>query len=327
MPARAHPAEPPQHPMNRGGPLRGGNPRGNPNLAPRCGARNRAGCPCRAPALRGRLRCRLHGGHATGPRTEEGRARIRAAHTRHGRFAAAARVRERHLRGLVRRMHLLCAAVRLRRWLDPALRAKLEAGEAIALGAPPDPGWRARPWTVQAVREAAEAERAELLPWRMAVAAAREVRRAAGGGRETAATPHEPWRAGDARAANGHRPGAGGSQPAARTHGNARARAAESRNDPMNRGAAAHHAESRAAPGKGSHISRNDPMNREPAPWHTGFKGRLCDSTCLTVRGVIGDTETLAWPSDLLGPLPRPGRTWTDEVVDFLLSPHAAQDA
>ena len=36
----------------RTGPLRSGNPRGNPNLAPRCGAKARTtGCPCRAPAM------------------------------------------------------------------------------------------------------------------------------------------------------------------------------------------------------------------------------------------------------------------------------------
>lgn len=36
------------------------------NLAPRCGAKNRQGNPCQAPAMRGRARCRLHGGKATG---------------------------------------------------------------------------------------------------------------------------------------------------------------------------------------------------------------------------------------------------------------------
>jgi hypothetical protein len=32
--------------------------------APRCGARTRAGSPCRSPAVRGRRRCRMHGGAA-----------------------------------------------------------------------------------------------------------------------------------------------------------------------------------------------------------------------------------------------------------------------
>ena len=30
--------------------------------APRCGARTRKGTPCRSPAVRGRKRCRMHGG-------------------------------------------------------------------------------------------------------------------------------------------------------------------------------------------------------------------------------------------------------------------------
>lgn len=83
----------PVEPMNseppRCGRLRHGNRSGNPHTAPRCGARNRLGLPCRAPALRGKARCRLHGGHSTGPTTLEGLARLRAANTKHGRFSAA----------------------------------------------------------------------------------------------------------------------------------------------------------------------------------------------------------------------------------------------
>ena len=50
---------------------------------PRCGAKTRAGTPCQSPAMKNR-RCRLHGGLATGPKTAEGLARIRAAQTTHG---------------------------------------------------------------------------------------------------------------------------------------------------------------------------------------------------------------------------------------------------
>ena len=35
-------------------------------------------------------RCRMHGGKSTGPRTAEGRERIRSAHTLHGRYSAEA---------------------------------------------------------------------------------------------------------------------------------------------------------------------------------------------------------------------------------------------
>ena len=72
----------------RSGPLRNGNPRGNPNLAPRCEARARTtGLACRAPAMKNG-RCRMHGGKATGPRTAEGLERMRAAKTKHGFYSA-----------------------------------------------------------------------------------------------------------------------------------------------------------------------------------------------------------------------------------------------
>jgi glucans biosynthesis protein len=35
--------------------------------APRCLARTRRGTPCQLPAIRGRKRCKLHGGRSTGP--------------------------------------------------------------------------------------------------------------------------------------------------------------------------------------------------------------------------------------------------------------------
>lgn len=42
-----------------------------------CGAKTRAGHPCRGQAMRNG-RCRMHGGASTGPRTPEGLARLRA---------------------------------------------------------------------------------------------------------------------------------------------------------------------------------------------------------------------------------------------------------
>lgn len=42
----------------------------------RCGARTRKGTPCQCQPVEGRKRCKLHGGGSTGPKTEEGRARI-----------------------------------------------------------------------------------------------------------------------------------------------------------------------------------------------------------------------------------------------------------
>ena len=49
--------------MNRGW-LKYGNPPGDPSTAPRCGAKTRSGKPCKGPAIRGKRRCRLHGGNA-----------------------------------------------------------------------------------------------------------------------------------------------------------------------------------------------------------------------------------------------------------------------
>src|SRR4051794_15073272 len=53
------------------------------HACPRCGARTRAGMPCKGQAMRNG-RCYRHGGPSTGPRTPEGLARIRAARTTHG---------------------------------------------------------------------------------------------------------------------------------------------------------------------------------------------------------------------------------------------------
>ena len=65
--------------------------------APRCGAQTRAGTPCRAPAVSGRSRCRMHGG-AKGTGAPHGN---RNAY-RHGKFAVAERARRAGLRALIR---------------------------------------------------------------------------------------------------------------------------------------------------------------------------------------------------------------------------------
>ena len=46
---------------------------------------------CQAPAIKGKTKCRFHGGRSTGAKTAEGRARIAAAHTVHGRETRAKR--------------------------------------------------------------------------------------------------------------------------------------------------------------------------------------------------------------------------------------------
>ena len=54
--------------------------------APLCQARNRAGKPCRCPAMRGRARCRIHGG-ARGSGAPKGE---RNGMWRHGSYAGEA---------------------------------------------------------------------------------------------------------------------------------------------------------------------------------------------------------------------------------------------
>jgi len=49
---------------------------------PKCGARTRNGEPCKAPAVLGMSRCRMHGGLSTGPKTAEGRERIAESNRR-----------------------------------------------------------------------------------------------------------------------------------------------------------------------------------------------------------------------------------------------------
>ena len=93
------------------GRLKNGNPSGDYLRAPRCGARTRAGCPCRQPAMKNG-RCRLHGGLSTGPRTQEGRRRARTARLVHGyRSAALIGLRSRAVHA-ARRLRALTAAAR-----------------------------------------------------------------------------------------------------------------------------------------------------------------------------------------------------------------------
>src|SRR5208282_5048931 len=123
--ATAEPAGPPA--CLAAAPSLTGKRRGNPDLglAPRCGARTRGGCPCRAPAIRGKLRCRMHGGRSTGPRTAEGMARLRAARTVHGAYSAATRARNRYGLTALRRGQVGNAAVRCGDRLPPDLAARL----------------------------------------------------------------------------------------------------------------------------------------------------------------------------------------------------------
>ena len=70
-------------------------------LSPRCGAKTRRGTPCKAPAMRGRKRCRMHGGPSPGaPRGNR-------HNWRHGRYSREAIERRREVAELIREMRSL----------------------------------------------------------------------------------------------------------------------------------------------------------------------------------------------------------------------------
>jgi hypothetical protein len=183
--------------------------RGDPNLAPRCGAKTRAGLACRAPAMKN-ARCRMHGGKSTGPRTAEGLARLAQARTTHGAFNAASRAMHLHQRTAIVRCRVFVMACELETYLSPDIAARVELG-GKELAPPPRPFRRpvardadkspcnvvppgrvvakrdargrfvARLRAVargrQGEREAARAEVAMLAPWRAGIVRARLVKR------------------------------------------------------------------------------------------------------------------------------------------------------
>jgi hypothetical protein len=98
----------------RRGRLANGNPTGDFQAAPRCGARTRQGGCCRQPAMASRRggggRCRFHGGKSTGPRTAQGLARARAARLVHGGYSAEIIDLRKEAARRVRRLRALIAA-------------------------------------------------------------------------------------------------------------------------------------------------------------------------------------------------------------------------
>ena len=77
----------------------------------RCGARTKAGTPCQRPAVKQTGRCSRHGGKSTGQRTEEGRARIAAAQTKHGRLTKEKRAEAKRNAEVGRRIRAELAAI------------------------------------------------------------------------------------------------------------------------------------------------------------------------------------------------------------------------
>jgi hypothetical protein len=67
------------------------------HLSPRCGARTRTGSPCRSPAVKGRQRCRMHGG-TTGSGAPAGNRNA----LKHGRYTGEVLEFRRRMQELVR---------------------------------------------------------------------------------------------------------------------------------------------------------------------------------------------------------------------------------
>ncbi len=76
------------------------------NIAPRCGAKTRAGAPCQGPGM-ANGRCRMHGGASTGPRTVEGLERCRQANWKHGRRSMKAKSERKEVAAIRRAIRLL----------------------------------------------------------------------------------------------------------------------------------------------------------------------------------------------------------------------------
>jgi len=70
--------------------------------APRCGARTRNGTPCRAPVVKGKRRCRMHGG-AAGSGAPTGNKNA----LKHGRYTMERLAQRKHVNAVLREALLL----------------------------------------------------------------------------------------------------------------------------------------------------------------------------------------------------------------------------
>ena len=124
----------------RRGKLLNGNRSGDPSTAPRCGAKTRAGAPCRGPGMWSEksqrfTRCRLHGGKSTGPRTPEGLEKCRRSNWKHGKRSKAViqqrRAKRAELRTFLADMQLCIAEARA--WLRLRRREISEDSSTISV--------------------------------------------------------------------------------------------------------------------------------------------------------------------------------------------------
>ena len=73
----------------------------------RCGAKTRAGAPCRSPSVHGKRRCRMHGGAAG-----SGAPRGNTNALKHGRYTREAIAERKHVSELVRQARQLILQIK-----------------------------------------------------------------------------------------------------------------------------------------------------------------------------------------------------------------------
>jgi hypothetical protein len=116
----------------------------------------------------------MHGGRSTGPRTAEGRARIAAAHTIHGRCSAEWRAHNRRILSVARRGRVFLSVMHYLDRLPPDLAARFrQMPRELQL-----PPYQTGGLTVAQDRAIQRAEAEALAPWKAAVALARQAGRA-----------------------------------------------------------------------------------------------------------------------------------------------------
>ena len=92
----------------------------------RCGAKTRKGTPCQRPAYKRNGRCSLHGGRSTGPKTEDGLARLTAARTTHGKYTKEKRAEAKRFAEQGRQMRAELAE------LEAVVRGPRSSGQEMA---------------------------------------------------------------------------------------------------------------------------------------------------------------------------------------------------
>ncbi|TQK01091.1 hypothetical protein FBX97_5601 [Herbaspirillum sp. SJZ107] len=76
-----------------------------PQQSPRCGAKTRSGMPCRTATVRGKKRCRMHGGNSPGaPRGNQNALKS-------GAYTSAAKAQRRDARVVLKRLRELIAEI------------------------------------------------------------------------------------------------------------------------------------------------------------------------------------------------------------------------